>query len=47
MPEDKKKKRRSRREYLNDFKVGAGGEYVYTGAIYRFTLQKRKPFLKN
>lgn len=46
MPDNNKKKRRSRREHLNDFKVGAGGEYVYTGAIYRFTAEKRKPYLR-
>lgn len=45
MAEKKDKKKQGRRAYLNDFKVGAGGEYVYTGAVYRFTSRNRKGFV--
>lgn len=45
MAEKDKKKRAGRKVYLNDFKVGAGGQYVYTGAVYRFTSSKRTSFV--
>ena len=32
---DQKKKRPGRRDYLNDFKLSASGEYVYAGDVYR------------
>lgn len=35
------KKRRGRRDYLNDFRQNAAGEYLYTGEHYAFVEQGR------
>ncbi|MBE6990569.1 MAG: hypothetical protein E7426_07480 [Ruminococcaceae bacterium] len=42
------RKRGGRRDYLNDFHMDLSGQYVYTGALYRYagTLPRRKAMLR-
>lgn len=42
MAETKKKKRKGRRAYLNDFYTDVSGNIVYTGVMYRY--EGEKPF---